>query len=733
MRYLILIYFFFQSSILIAQHDHAYIADSLLKEATHLKKENQYNNALKCYLQALKLSEKDTHFYKKLHLELGQFYYDWGLYDKAIEYILHAGSFQLNSDENLKAVKLLALSYDKSKKYDLAIVHYKDLYSRYHDKTQLKSKASVLVSMAAIYKKTNQYPLASTCELENLELRKVLKDTVGMYVALNNLGATYKNLNDNNKALEYFTQSYTLSKLVGEEIQMGVTLMNIGLIHQLQSNHNLAVQNLQLALAIFQKKQKKFEIGQVCNSLGAIYFVMREYNKARNYALLALTTAKQAKILEIQSTSYKLLSRIYKSKNMLEESYKYLQQHAELKDSMLLIQMVKDQEFAQKYLEIENKETQIKDLLIDKELKELQVKKLNLEKDTKNKEWEILKRDNELQEITHREQQLRKEKELHLLILREQSYKMEANAKQIALLHQQKEFEEQKKLNKLKELDDKAKINALQLKNQKVQLEKQDLYKNILIVLLFLIPIIGFLIFRVYAYRQNAINSKLMHRTLDLEQRMLRAQMNPHFIFNAMNSIQSFVSTNDSYSAEKYLARFSRLMRYILENSSKQYVCLDDELTMLKLYIELEQLRFDNKFKFEFNVARNIDSEFIYIPPMLTQPYIENAIVHGLCNKPTSDGFLSIRYEIEDNVLICVIKDNGVGRKYTSQLKVNQKQMHKSMGMQVTKERFDMLGKTNKLDFSSVITDLYDENGNANGTEVKLRITCKDEEAEHVS
>ena len=711
-----------------SQNENDFKTDSLINKASELKKDNQFNNALKCYLQALKLATKGSSTSKKIHIELGQFYFDWGLYDKSIEYLKEEEPYSLNTEEHLKAIKLLALSFEKAKKYDLALNYFKDLSSKYKEFS--RNKATTYVSISNIYKKIGQYNQALTYELDNLEIRKHIHDTVGIYVALNNIGSTYKNLNDYPKALEYLTQSYNLSKQVKEELQMGVTLMNIGLLYQLSSNQELAIKNLLMALNIFQNKQKKFEIAQVANSLGAIYFGMNELNKAVKYAQIALKTGKQANILESQSSSYKLLSRIYKSKNDLDESYKYLQKHTDIKDSLLYTKMIKDQEFAQKLLDIEIKETQIKDLLIDKELKDLQVKKLGLEKDSKDKEWEILKKDKELLLILNREAQLNKEKELHLLTLREQTYKMEANAKQISLMHQQKVFEEQIKLNKLKEYGDKSKISELKLKNQQALLEKQVIYKNLLIVLIFLLPILGFLIFRIYAYRQNAINSKLMHRTLDLEQRMLRAQMNPHFIFNAMNSIQSFVTTNDSYSAEKYLARFSRLMRYILENSSKQYVCFEDELKMLRLYIELEQLRFDNKFTFEINVPADIDSEFIFIPPMLSQPYIENAIVHGLCNRLDNNGILKISYEIVDKLLICIIEDNGIGRANAELLKSQKTELHKSMGMQVTKERFDMLAKSNKVDFSTEVIDLLDESLSPLGSKVKLVITFREEDEE---
>jgi tetratricopeptide (TPR) repeat protein len=728
MQYRLLLFFLCCNFFVFSQNENDFKTDSLINKASELKKDNQFNNALKCYLQALKLATKGSSTSKKIHIELGQFYFDWGLYDKSIEYLKEEEPYSLNTEEHLKAIKLLALSFEKAKKYDLALNYFKDLSSKYKEFS--RNKATTYVSISNIYKKIGQYNQALIYELDNLEIRKHIHDTVGMYVALNNIGSTYKNLNDYPKALEYLTQSYNLSKQVKEELQMGVTLMNIGLLYQLSSNQELAIKNLLMALNIFQNKQKKFEIAQVANSLGAIYFGMNELNKAVKYAQIALKTGKQANILESQSSSYKLLSRIYKSKNDLDESYKYLQKHTDIKDSLLYTKMIKDQEFAQKLLDIEIKETQIKDLLIDKELKDLQVKKLGLEKESKDKEWEILKKDKELLLILNREAQLNKEKELHLLTLREQTYKMEANAKQISLMHQQKVFEEQIKLNKLKEYGDKSKISELKLKNQQALLEKQVIYKNLLIVLIFLLPILGFLIFRIYAYRQNAINSKLMHRTLDLEQRMLRAQMNPHFIFNAMNSIQSFVTTNDSYSAEKYLARFSRLMRYILENSSKQYLCFEDELKMLRLYIELEQLRFDNKFTFEINVPADIDSEFIFIPPMLSQPYIENAIVHGLCNRIDNNGILKISYEIVDKLLICLIEDNGIGRANAELLKSQKTELHKSMGMQVTKERFDMLAKSNKVDFSTEVIDLLDDNLKPSGTKVKLVITFREEDEE---
>jgi LytS/YehU family sensor histidine kinase len=154
---------------------------------------------------------------------------------------------------------------------------------------------------------------------------------------------------------------------------------------------------------------------------------------------------------------------------------------------------------------------------------------------------------------------------------------------------------------------------------------------------------------------------------------------------------------------------------------------------MLQLYIELEQLRFDHLFNAEINIPKNIDAAFIFIPPLLTQPYIENAIVHGLCNKKEPGGLLKIDYAMEnDSILVCTIEDNGIGRAKAQQLALTKSEMHKSMGMQVTKERFDMLAKNKKQDFSTVITDLYHQNGEAAGTRITLRITTSEDEEDKI-
>ena len=188
--------------------------------------------------------------------------------------------------------------------------------------------------------------------------------------------------------------------------------------------------------------------------------------------------------------------------------------------------------------------------------------------------------------------------------------------------------------------------------------------------------LISFLVFFMYRYiKQQQLNNNL------LALRTLRSQMNPHFIFNALNSVNSFIATNDERTANRYLSDFSKLMRSVLENSEEDFIPLSKEIELLKLYTKLEHFRFQDKFDYSFNVDSSVAVDDYVIPPMLLQPYVENAVWHGLRYvEEKGDLFISIRQN--DDVLKITIEDNGIGRERSKALKtVNQnKQVSKGMG-----------------------------------------------------
>ncbi len=145
----------------------------------------------------------------------------------------------------------------------------------------------------------------------------------------------------------------------------------------------------------------------------------------------------------------------------------------------------------------------------------------------------------------------------------------------------------------------------------------------------------------------------------------LRAQMNPHFIFNCLSSINNFVLKNETEAASDYLTKFSRLIRTVLNNSKRSFIPLEDELEMVRLYLEMESLRFKGSFTYRIDRDEKIEPSTIFIPPLLIQPFVENAIWHGLLHKADPGGRLDISVKVEKNILICIIEDNGVGRSFS--------------------------------------------------------------------
>jgi ligand-binding sensor domain-containing protein/two-component sensor histidine kinase len=229
---------------------------------------------------------------------------------------------------------------------------------------------------------------------------------------------------------------------------------------------------------------------------------------------------------------------------------------------------------------------------------------------------------------------------------------------------------------------------------------------------------------------EHEVEKKLLEiekQKFDLEQKALRLQMNPHFIFNSLNSIQSYILSHDAEKAVQYLGKFSQLMRLILTHSAHKLISLKDELLAITHYLDLEKLRFENKFDYTIHVDENIDEEFIEIPPMIVQPYIENAIIHGLLHKPTR-GNITIDFRLRGSRIICTVTDDGIGREKSMELEQQSGIRKKSKGMLITKERLEILSRQSNDEFSVKIIDLKDEHGNSSGTKVEIVIFYSKEE-----
>lgn len=217
---------------------------------------------------------------------------------------------------------------------------------------------------------------------------------------------------------------------------------------------------------------------------------------------------------------------------------------------------------------------------------------------------------------------------------------------------------------------------------------------------------------------KTAYNKKVA----ELESTALRSQMNPHFVFNSLNSIQNFIAKNDLESSSRYLSKFAKLTRLIFEHSKQQFITLTQEFTALNAYVTLEQLRFQNSFEFEILVDPELNQDQVEIPPMLLQPFVENAIWHGIMHKTDGFGKISVKISRNKPNIQIEIVDNGIGRKKSESHKKLNTSNHQSRGVMLTKERLDLLNTQNNLEITCEIIDLYNDLSEPLGTKVLIVI-----------
>lgn len=292
---------------------------------------------------------------------------------------------------------------------------------------------------------------------------------------------------------------------------------------------------------------------------------------------------------------------------------------------------------------------------------------------------------------------------------------IENNDRMRAIAEIQSKYRMQELERENEELEINRQLNAQKLRNQELRTRQVTYIVVGMGAGLILILIIGFLILR-----QNKLNNHI--RIKALEQHALRAQMNPHFLFNSLNSIQSLIATDRNAEASIYLAKFSRLMRRILQNSRQAFISLNQEIEFLDNYIELEQRRFTEAFEYEIREEVE-DAHFVMIQPMVIQPFIENAIIHGLLRQAQKGKLSVVFQEYSEYLIRCVIEDNGIGRKAAAAFKTDEKQ--ESLGVKITEERLQQFIKDKNAGPAVRYVDLNDEQGQPTGTRVEVLLPIK--------
>ncbi len=272
----------------------------------------------------------------------------------------------------------------------------------------------------------------------------------------------------------------------------------------------------------------------------------------------------------------------------------------------------------------------------------------------------------------------------------------------------------------------------LTLKTEKEKIQdaykkKQIIYIAIVIILLLLVTIIPYLFYLRKRITIEKEKQNLLIQVKDSEIKALQSQMNPHFIFNSLNSVLEFISKSEKDNSIKFLTKFSRLIRLVLEHSNKKTIVLADEIELLNLYIELEKIKTENGFNFTFKIDKDLDVQDYEIPAMLIQPFIENSIIHGIQNKikiseqekKMYKGELKVSFIKSKDFLKCIIEDNGIGRRKALEIKNNKSFNHLSLGMRITKNRLNLISESKcKIEY----IDLKDATNNSIGTRAEILI-----------
>lgn len=483
-------------------------------------------------------------------------------------------------------------------------------------------------------------------------------------LVMNNIGSIYSEMNNLSKALDFYNQALEIRKKQNNPDGLASSLQNVGVIYESMGDNDLALEYYLEALEIRNSLDNKNDIAELLMNIGIIHISNKHFDLAEQKLLESIEIFRENRNQHFIAYNNIMLGKLYFEMNQHETAYPYIIEGLEIAKN------------------INNK-------VYESDAYEL-LSEYYTAKNDYHKAFEFQQNQLNLKDSIFGDELAQKVAEMQT------RFDTEKKEKEIEILARDKE------------------INLLQIKRQSAQL--YTLFGFVALIILIFVLFYN----RIRLKRINE-RTALEKQNLETEQRLLRSQMNPHFIFNSMNSIQSFISGNDSFTAMTYLSKFAQLMRNILENSRKSLITLLDESNTLELYMELEQTRFNKKFEFIIDIDPELSPEEVYIPPMLIQPFVENAIKHGLRNKEGL-GLLEVEFRTNYNLLNCIIRDNGIGREKAEALKKESSKSHRSQGMEVTRERLSAISRSKNINVNFEITDLKKENGTAAGTQVVVNL-----------
>lgn len=536
-----------------------------------------------------------------------------------------------------------------------------ELTSASENNTEIKNGlARAYGSIGIVFSEQSSYGKSLQYQIKALKIYEETKNLEKCARLYNNIGIIYKAQGLDFKALSYFVKCLKIQDKIKDET-VGITTTNIGNVYLNQKNYAKALEYYTKAQQLFVQYPNSRGLGELYNNLGLYYKLTNnpsEALKTFEKAIVAFTSIDDKFGI---SDTYFYIGEIYLEQSKLDESLIAINKSLSLAKELGILEQVQNAE---------------------KRLSEIYEKKNNVSESLKHYKLYTIAKDS----VTSAE-----------------------NIRSSVRAEMNFEFDKKEALQKEEQEKRELVYNETSKRHQ----------QQIVFIILFILLAFGIL-FLIYNRLQLKKTLTLQKELAEYEQKALHLQMNPHFVFNCLGSISSFIVQNGTDSAIKYLSKFSKLMRLTLEYSKETLIPIDKEIESLQNYLELEQLRFNNKFDFSISKGKDIEDDMA-LPPLLLQPFVENAIIHGLIPK-NEKGTIAISFSTEKENLICTIEDNGIGFDKSKEIKENLVSVHKSMALDITRKRLEMMEATTSRKANVEITAIKNDKGDILGTKVVLNL-----------
>ncbi len=570
--------------------------------------------------------------------------------------------------------------------YTEAVEFYKKSLKVYKEIGNLRKEGNCYLNLGTLYGNQGNYQLALEYFQKSLVIGEKNSDKNIIAFCLNNIGNVHLYLKNYSQALEYYREALKINEELNNKNGISICFSNIGAIYGAQENHSKEIEFYFKSLKIDEELGDKNGMSSDYSNIGNAYIILGNFNKSMEFNQKALKISEELGDKNGMCWILWSIAKLYIKLDKYNEAVDYA----------------------------------TKSLLISKEIGDLEVEKLAYQ----NLSLSFEKLQNPAKALEF----------YKLYTLTQDSILNSEKNKQITEMETR--YQTEKKQQEIKLLKKDKNLKTIDIKHQTT-------LKYAFIFGFILMGVIALIIFFNYRNKQkvNIILTKqrdeidknlkytqklqeaLKHDLSHYMQLSLRKIINPHFIFNSLNSIQSFILVNNKLEASMYLSKFADLMRKILDQSQKELISLKDEMDTLKLYLELEQSRFEGEFKWDITVDEDIFPEKVLVPPLISQPFIENAIWHGIMPSG-KEGKLTITLKINENCLVYSIEDNGIGRERSEELNKN-KRKRESHGIKITAERLKIINSLNNIDLSLKYYDLKNKAGEGMGTRVEFFLPLK--------